>query len=156
MNFMSSYKHLDHLCQGMYPDARNGISGYIEDMESHPRGAYQVSGWDKDYKALKHYRWVRNQIAHEVYANEENMCEPDDIDWLENFYQRIMNQTDPLALAYQASKPRVQKADAQRTYSDISQYTDPAPYQKSKRIGCATLVIGAVMVLVLIAIFLFV
>ena len=156
MSFMSSYKHLDHLCQGIYPNARNGISGYIEDMENHPNGTYQVRGWDDDYKALKHYRWVRNQIAHEVYADEENMCESGDIEWLEHFYQRIMNQTDPLALAYQASKPRVQKLPIQQNHSNTIQYTDSNPYQKSKRIGCATLVIGAAVALVFIAILLFV
>ncbi len=155
MSFMSSYKHLDHLCQGMYPNARNGVSGYIEDMERQPSGSYRVYGWDEDYKALKHYRWVRNQIAHEEYADEETMCEPGDIEWLENFYQRIMNQTDPLALAYQASKPRVQNASAQQNHSDIPQHNCSYPQQKPKPIGCATLVIGAVLVVAAIALFLF-
>ncbi len=137
----------------MYPDARNGISGYIEDMESHPRGAYQVVGWDDDYKALKHYRWVRNQIAHEVYADEENMCEPGDIEWLEDFYQRIMNQTDPLALDYQASKPRAEKVPTERKHSNIPQYTRTDPYQKFDQIGYAILIIGTILVLVFIAFF---
>ncbi len=107
MGFMRSYKHLDHLCAGIYPNARNGISGYIEDMEHNPDGTYLVSGWNDDYKALKHYRWVRNQIAHDEYADEENMCQPGDIEWLENFHRRIMNQTDPLALARMAKKAPV-------------------------------------------------
>ena len=46
----------------------------------------------------KHYRWVRNQISHEPGCNESNMCELDDEIWLNHFYSRIMNQTDPLSM----------------------------------------------------------
>lgn len=147
MSFMRAYKHLDHLCQDMYPNARNGISGYIEDMENHPSGTYQVRGWDADYKALKHYRWVRNQIAHDEYADEKNMCDDGDVEWLENFYQRIMNQSDPLTLVYQAAKIRVEKVPAQQTSSAIPQSVDFHLYQKTKRTGCVTLIISAALVL---------
>ncbi len=94
MAFMSAYKHLDNLCKDING---KGITGYIEDMEQNSAASFQVPGWQDDYKQLKHYRWVRNQIAHEDYADEENMCTPGDTEWLENFYNRIMTQTDPVA-----------------------------------------------------------
>ena len=94
MGFMSAYKHLDTICRDMNGV---GVSGYIEDMERYRNGIMKVQGWDSDYRQLKHYRWVRNQIAHEMNAEEENMCTPEDTEWLENFYQRIMERSDPLA-----------------------------------------------------------
>ncbi len=137
MSFMGAYKHLDNLCRDMNG---KGISGYIEDMEQ-SHGRFSVPGWEEDYKALKHYRWVRNQIAHETYADEENMCESGDAQWLETFYERIMNETDPIALAYQKSKApavRVVHTQAPRTSQHIR---NP---QKANSTGCATAIFAAI------------
>ena len=64
MGFIESYKHLEKLCGEVLNDDRR-ISAYIDEMINTPRGSYLVKGWDDDLKQLKHYRWVRNQIAHE-------------------------------------------------------------------------------------------
>ena len=71
MGFMESYKYLDNLCKDMNGI---GITGYIKDMEQEANGDLHVAGWKKDYLQLKHYRYIRNQIAHENYANERDMC----------------------------------------------------------------------------------
>lgn len=115
MGFIESYKHLEKLCGEVLNDDRR-ISAYIDEMINTPRGSYLVRGWDDDLKQLKHYRWVRNQIAHEPDCTEQNMCEPCDTVWLDDFYSRIMNQTDPLALYSKATKPR----QAQNRYKLIS------------------------------------
>lgn len=94
MKFMSAYKYLDMICRDMNDI---GVSGYIEDMEKNPQGAYTVIGWQEDYRNLKHYRWIRNQIAHEIDVEEEDLCTQGDIEWIEDFYNRIMDCTDPLA-----------------------------------------------------------
>ena len=151
MNFMTSYKHLDNLCHQIYPDAQNGISGYIEDMENNPTGNQQVRGWTEDYKTLKHYRWVRNQIAH-----EENMSESGDTEWLENFSRRIMDQTDPLALLHQMSKPHVQEKPSRKDESiPYQKVVVNKPIKESHSVGCATMIIGVLLVIVLIMFLIF-
>jgi hypothetical protein len=73
---------------------------------------FQIMNWDSDYKKLKHYRYIRNQIVHENNVNESSICDEDDLQWVEQFYQRIINQTDPLTLykkAMSASKQQVVK-----------------------------------------------
>ncbi len=116
MGFIESYKHLEKLCGEILNDDRR-VSAYIDEMLNTPRGSYLVSGWDNDLKQLKHYRWVRNQISHEPNCTEENMCEPGDTEWLDDFYSRIMDQTDPLTLYDKATKPRpVQKPTQRYTY----------------------------------------
>ena len=104
MSFMSSYKHLEKLCgevlNQMWP-----ITAYIEEMEKAPRGAFLVPHWNEDLKKLKYYRWVRNKITHDPNCDETNMCHADDALWLDQFYDRIMNQTDPLALYHKATRP---------------------------------------------------
>ena len=97
MSFIESYKHLDKICGEMF-ETQYGVSAYIEEMLNNPHGSFLVRGWENDLKQLKHYRWIRNQIVHEPDCYEETMCEAGDDEWLDDFYERIINQTDPLAL----------------------------------------------------------
>lgn len=173
MSFIDSYKRLEKLCNEMYGDT-HGLSTYIDEMIGKPDGSYYVSGWNEDLKQLKHYRWVRNQIVHEPGCTEENMCEPDDMRWLDNFYSRIMSTNDPLVLYRKVRSPqRVQKPaqkpiqepiqkpiqkpmqEPKQTYS--SNPTTNYTYQQYKKTspeptGCLTYLIG-VMILVIAVVF---
>ena len=97
MSFMESYKRLDKICKEMY-EADKGVTAYIDDMEEKLSGSRYFYDWQDDLKMLKHYRWLRNQIAHEIDVNEDDSCTKDDIEWINGFYDRIMKQEDPLAL----------------------------------------------------------
>ena len=140
MGFIDSYKHLEKLCGEVLNDDRR-VSAYIDEMLSTPRGSYYVRTWDEDLKNLKHYRWVRNQISHEPGCTEQNMCTRKDELWLDEFYSRIMNQTDPLSLYHQANRRTVTKT-AYRPIQSIPTYTQPKNYRKpaSNNIGCVTMV----------------
>ncbi len=100
MGFMYSYKRLDNLCKDLNGI---GVTGYIESMEQTPKGANRILGWKDDYYKLKHYRYIRNKIAHDNNADEENMCTEEDELWIQNFYQRILTQQDPLSLYHKAT-----------------------------------------------------
>lgn len=150
MGFIESYKYLEKLCGDLLNDDRR-ISAYIDEMINTPKGSYLVSGWDDDLKKLKHYRWVRNRIAHEPDCTEENMCDPSDSVWLDGFYSRIMNQTDPLALYSKAIKLRSNQKSAQTHKPESPTYTfshsnSNRQTAKNKSIGC----LGLLMVLLLI------
>lgn len=105
MGFLESYKRLERLCRDVMDDDRR-VSAYIDEMVRLSDGSRHVSGWDRDLKQLKHYRWVRNQIVHDPDCSEDNMCGPEDVRWIEDFHARIMNQTDPLALYRRAVQAR--------------------------------------------------
>lgn len=111
MSFMASYKHLEKLCGELLDDDRR-VSAYIEAMLREPNGPLLVDGWNSDLMHLKHYRHIRNQIVHDPGCTEENMCEPGDEEWLDDFYDRIMTQTDPLALYRKAIGPRSAASEA--------------------------------------------
>ncbi len=151
MSFIDSYKRLEKLCSEMYGDP-HGLSTYIDEMLGKPNGSYYVSGWNEDLKQLKHYRWVRNQIVHEPGCTEENMCEPSDAQWLDHFYSRIMSTNDPLALYHKARSPHVSQKPKQTYSPERASYTPPQ-YKKtsSKPVGCLTYLIGALFVIVVIA-----
>ena len=119
-----------------------------------PRGTYLVTGWNEYLKTLKHYRWVRNRIVHDPGCTEENMCDPGDAVWLDNFYSRIINRTDPLALYRKATRPRpVQKPKPASAAYTYSQQPLRSKNSNRKSVGFVAFFIG---VLLLIAAMIFI
>ena len=153
MGFIESYKHLEKLCGDML-QTQHGISAYIDDMGNTPNGCYWVKGWDEDLKRLKHYRWIRNQISHEPNCTEENMCEYGDAQWIDDFYDRIMNQSDPLAMYRKAAKPQPAAKPKQQCQSPQLQYTYPVqPVSSKKKVRKATGWIVLLIVAALVGLF---
>ena len=108
MSFIDSYKRLEKLCNDIYGDI-HGVKAYIEDMRNTPMGQWYVRGWNDDLSRLKRYKWIRNQIWHEVDCTEDNMCKPGDAQWLDNFRCRILSGTDPLSLYRKAINPQTER-----------------------------------------------
>ena len=137
MSFIESYKHLDKICGEMF-ETQYGVSAYIEEMLNNPHGSFLVRGWENDLKQLKHYRWIRNQIVHEPDCYEETMCEAGDYECLDDFYERIINQTHPLAMYRKATRPQPVAKSAQNHEPAQLQYTyfkQPSqPKYKSKKV----------------------
>lgn len=67
-------------------------------MDKTPQAQYTVTNWEKDYKMLKHIRWVRNQIAHDT--SDAPFSTEADLEFTNAFYDRIINQNDPFILSY--------------------------------------------------------
>ena len=145
MSFMNSYKRLEKLCSEIYND-HHGVSSYIEEMKNTLTGSRYVSGWDDDLRQLKHYRWVRNQIAHDPGCTEETMCYPEDVEWLDHFYSRIMSGNDPLTLYRKVQKPQTISRPRQ-TYTQSAHRTTYTPHHSTRKDleGCLFYAIGALM-----------
>lgn len=136
MGFMNSYKRLDNLCRDMNGV---GVTGYIEDMEHELNGSYYVNGWKSDYSQLKKYRHIRNRIAHENDVDEGNLCSDKDAAWLEDFYQRVIKQTDPLTLCYKATQSlvaekRVRQTNEQRNQPDFTYASSDKKIDRKKNL----------------------
>lgn len=86
----------------------------------------------KDYLQLKHYRYIRNQIAHENYAHESDMCSFKDTAWLDEFYQHIIGQTDPLALCYKKTRFHSSQKFTETKKNSTVQYA-PSPSKLSQQ-----------------------
>lgn len=117
LEFQEAYKGLDKLCRECL-SSYDGVSGYIRLMESEWYGEQYVSTWNSDLKKLKHVRWVRNQLSHEVGTLESNICSQFDLEFVDDFYERIMNTTDPLAMLRQAQKIENQKKNIHKKGHD--------------------------------------
>ncbi|MGN0375304.1 MAG: DUF6548 family protein [Butyrivibrio sp.] len=150
MGFIDSYKCLEKLCGEVLNDNRR-VSAYIDIMINTPDGDYYVRNWKEDLKKLKHYRWVRNKISHEPGCTEQNMCQREDALWLDNFYSRIMNHTDPLSLYRKAKMPHPIMKPKQINKAERVVYTKPTVNNvkpSRRRSGCIVFLIVAVIIVV--------
>ena len=113
IEFQEEYKRLDRLCKD-YLSSNEGVSEYIRQMEStswdNRRNVYT---WEDDYKQLKHVRWLRNQLAHEVGTLDSGLCTPEDLKWVKSFYNRIINGNDPFTIIRKAKQAHRAKQQAQ-------------------------------------------
>lgn len=159
MGFMQSYKHLDKLCRDMNGV---GVTGYLEDMERVPDGAVRVDGWRADYAALKRYRHIRNQIAHDEHAEENDLTSPADARWLDAFSARILNGTDPLAQNWRLTRARAAAKPPARSSArpSAARPSGPSalrPARQRRSRGCGVWLAGAfVAVFLLLALVLLV
>lgn len=101
IEFLEEYKRLDKLWQDML-SSLSGVSEYINRMESfYKDGSYYIDDWNESYKTLKHLRWLRNNIVHNV---DESDCSFEELEALKYFYHDILVQEDPLARLYKKNK----------------------------------------------------
>ena len=129
LEFQEEYKRLDRLCKD-YLSSTEGVSEYIRQMESTPwSNRRYVFTWEDDYKQLKHIRWVRNQLAHEVGTLNSDICTEDDLDWVQSFYNRIMNGNDPFTIMRKAKIEEAHRAKQQTLERKATVIIDPQPTQ---------------------------
>ena len=139
--FFEEYKRLDKLCSDMY-SCQNGVSEYIFQMDNvYNSGLSYISSWSFDYKNLKHIRFLRNQIAHDPDIYQ--ISKPEDLNFVKNFYSRIISGDDPLTLL-RASKSQ-KKA--------VSYNTKTVDYKPAKQKSNAWLFFAIVLLMLAIIYF---
>lgn len=75
------------------------LSSYICEMETTPyETTAEISAWDTTYKQIKNFRWMRNQLVHEI-SIDDDFCTKEDIDSIKKLYELIVNTQDPLSIA---------------------------------------------------------
>ena len=105
--FLEEYKHLDKLCSELY-DGQPGVTSYINAMKNMDwNDARQVSNWRSDLNNLIRLRHIRNHLAHTEGSFNEKLCTSVDVNWVKNFRNRILKQTDPLALLRKYSRKNI-------------------------------------------------
>ena len=123
INLMELYKKTDKFLSDAY-SSKEGVNKYIETMEKkQQKGMLYVSKWESDYKMLKHVRWIRNQLAHEV-SIDNDVCEQEDYDWLERFYNSLYTANDPISRLRKRTEElgTMSKKNKQKTHQTNNDY----------------------------------
>ncbi len=105
--FIDEFKHLEKICNEIYSE-QHGVTLYINEMEQKSGYASRkIPDWDKDLANLKRVRHIRNTLVHE----SDNTMDYDlsDIEFIKAFYNKIINQQDPIALLRKNAKQTSQQ-----------------------------------------------
>ncbi len=117
--FLEEYKQLDKLCSELY-DGQPGVTSYINDMKNvNWNDAREISNWKSDLSDLIRLRHIRNHLAHTEGSFDEELCTRDDVNWIKDFRNRILKQTDPLALLQKYSKKNTSNENESSFWSNL-------------------------------------
>lgn len=90
--FMEEFLALEKVCDDMF-GAQNGVTEYINQLKARSDCEMEKSSWYNFYKRLVKCRNARNALVH---PNDLVFICESDIAFLDQFYQDILNQRDPL------------------------------------------------------------
>lgn len=102
--FFEEYKKISNLCNDM-SQVQNGVTEYINELEK-IAGRREPEAQNV-LRQLKRMRHLRNLLAHGEGTFEQELCSAQDVEWIRDFHQKLLTQTDPLAL-YNQKKRRNQ------------------------------------------------
>ena len=149
MRFFDEYKKLDALCKDMYAFEK-GVTDYLNNMEENfQQGTHTVRGWDRDYRAIKRLRHIRNLIGHQTGSSG---CTEADYNDLQRIHLRFLQHEDPLLLLekaeYEAEKDA---AEGQRAAADAAFAAAPQQTLRRKTKGQSVHMAAVILLLFVMA-----
>ena len=148
--FFEEFKKLDKLCGELY-ESPNGVTHYIDDMKAASLDkCSHIPNWKTDLKDLIRLRHIRNHLAHMEGAFNEDICTQNDINWIKNFHQRIMNQSDPLAMLTQTLQEKKQMPKPDSNDHILNRQIDNKENEESNIAYLILASIGLAIVIILI------
>ena len=105
------FRYLEKICNDLY-GAQHGVTLYINEMQQAGYASRSIPGWSGDLANLKRVRHIRNILVHE--PDHEIEYDESDVEFIKQFYQRILDRQDPLALLRELTEQSSQKRTPQR------------------------------------------
>ncbi len=163
IELFEAFKYLEKICNEIYGD-KNGVTRYISDMEAtSPYDADRIPHWKTDLNHLKSVRYIRNNIAHDGSFSVD-ACTEEDVAFIKDFYDRIFNAEDPLALKRRLKqntpvkntiqrnqiKPIVNNQVVQQTKEPVTERTEYHPLKESMAKTVMLIILVSVVIILLI------
>ena len=149
MRFFDEYKKLDALCKDMYAFEK-GVTDYLNNMEENfQQGTHTVRGWDRDYRAIKRLRHIRNLIGHQTGSSD---CTEADFNDLQRIHLRFLQHEDPLLLLKKAEyNAEKDAAEGQRAAADAAFAAAPQQTLRRKAKGQSVHMAAVILLLFVMA-----
>lgn len=149
VKFLEIYKRFEKVLSDMF-FCEHGVSEYISVMETkekdYPIYCSKISCWKEDYKNLKHLRWLRNQITHNV-DDKGGFCNTNDLIMLNNLYNKILHQEDALALLLKlqikSKNNKKNSTNQEKNFITNEEYN----YKKTKQQTAIAVIIAGLLVI---------
>ena len=105
--FLNEYIRLEKLCKDSYKhlpkEELRGVWNYTQDMKNTPIHIKRnIPDWDYHYRELERIRITKNNWSHEEDGTKYMPFTQDDIEYLRDFRESILNQTDPISQAHKS------------------------------------------------------
>ncbi|MBQ9885642.1 MAG: hypothetical protein IJM37_02095 [Lachnospiraceae bacterium] len=153
IEFLEEYKKLNNLCSDAYGVA-NGITHYIDTMKNVPSyESSKIANWNYNLEQLKKYRHIRNSFAHETDTFTQSICSENDIIWLKDFYQNMLQSNDPLAILYR-QRNYIRPENSMQIKPD-TYYIRPENDVKTPRSNYILIIVCIVFLIIIILFYLF-
>lgn len=107
--FLNEYIRLEKLCKDLYKhlpkEELRGVWNYTQDMKNTPIHIKRnIPDWDYHYCELERIRITKNNWSHEEDGTKYMPFTQEDIEYLRDFRESILTQTDPISQAHRNSK----------------------------------------------------
>ena len=120
--FLDAFKEIESLCNDAF-SCQSGVTEYIEEMKKADAVTRMaVPSWESDLRMLKHLRYVRNKIAHDSDASG---CTAADLRNAKDFFARLVNGEDPIALAEAEKRRKAEKPKSVKKRVNTGKTTEP-------------------------------
>ena len=147
--FFEEFTKLDKICVTVY-QSEGGTLGYLAQMRN-VSAAYAdiIPHWNTDLEQLHCYRNIYQALVQSADAFEECLCNQEDVHWLRDFCDRIMERKDPLALlqlrGYRAEDDAKQRLDDERAGRIVIQTMNPRDRYVNGSVAVWMLLIAVVL-----------
>ena len=149
--FLNEYIRLEKLCKDLYKhlpkEDLRGVWNYTQDMKNTPIHIKRnIPDWDYHYRELERIRITKNNWSHQEDGTKYMPFSQDDIEYLRDFRESILNQTDPISQAHRnskKSKTTTKKSVSKNTYNYENKGQRPEKKKKSIRSFIGFLLFGA-------------
>ena len=133
--FLNEYIRLEKLCKDLYKhlpkEDLRGVWNYTQDMKNTPIHIKRnIPDWDYHYRELERIRITKNNWSHQEDGTKYMPFTQDDIEYLRDFRESILNQTDPISQAHRNSKKS--KTTPKKSVSNNTYYYERT-YRGSKK-----------------------
>lgn len=146
--FFEEFTKLDKTCVSVY-QAEGGTLGYLEQMRSAGTGADIVPHWTTDLEQLHRYRTIYLALSQSAEAFEECLCSREDVQWVQEFRNKIMERKDPLARlhnrGYRAEDDAMLRLEDERAGEILIQAMNPRDRYVNGPVVVAVIILGVVL-----------
>ena len=96
-SLVESYEKLDETCVNVL-GFEGGVNDYISEMLSITNPEFKVDNWEEDYDSLCYYKNLIEKITTNDDEDNELVYDEYDVEWVNDYWQRIDEKEDPLNL----------------------------------------------------------
>ena len=147
--FFEEYKKISNLCNDMFR-VQNGVTEYINELEK-IAGRRELEA-KSILRQLKRMRHLRNLLAHGEGTFEQELCSAQDVEWVRDFCQKLLTQTDPLALYNQKKRrnqsgQQVEQQGRQKEFERLQpkEVKNAGQNDRESEMGRSAVIVGVVL-----------